>query len=261
MKENSPVERLFNGIIKENPTLVIILGMCPTMAITTSAMNGIGMGLSTTVVLALSNMAISALRNIIPSKIHIPAYIVIIATFVTIIDMLMNGFTPALYSQLGIYIPLIVVNCIILGRAEAYAYNHKPVASFFDGLGMGLGFTCSITIIGFIRELIGAGSIFGHSLGISDYTPTIFVMAPGAFFVLATIIAIRTKIINNMEEKKGRKLEVRHTDNDGGENCSECSFCGACSGKFYAADTISKTETADADDKDDAAAGKDGADK
>src|SRR5574344_2174879 len=157
MKENSPAERIYNGIIKENPTLVIILGMCPTMAITTSAMNGIGMGLSTTVVLALSNLVISLLRNIIPDKIRIPAFIVIIASFVTIVDMLMNGYMPALYAQLGIYIPLIVVNCIIFGRAEAYAYNHKPIASFFDGLGMGLGFTCSITIIGFIRELIGAG--------------------------------------------------------------------------------------------------------
>ena len=235
MKENSPAERIYNGIIKENPTLVIILGMCPTMAITTSAMNGIGMGLSTTVVLALSNLVISLLRNIIPDKIRIPAFIVIIASFVTIVDMLMNGYMPALYAQLGIYIPLIVVNCIIFGRAEAFAYKNKPLASLFDGIGMGLGFTLAITVIGFIREFIGSGSVFGHDLGIAEYMPSIFVMAPGAFLVLATIIAIRAKIINSIEEKKGTKLPVRHTDEEG-TDCSTCSYCGFCGGKFYDAD-------------------------
>ena len=230
MKEGSAAERLYNGLLKENPTLVIVLGMCPTLAVTTSAMNGIGMGLSTTVVLALSNLFISLLRNIIPDKIRIPAFIVIIATFVTMVDMLMEGFTPALYSQLGIYIPLIVVNCIILGRAEAYAYSNSPYSSFFDGLGMGLGFTCAITLIGFIRELIGSGAIFGMPVGnLSDYAPTIFVMAPGAFFVLATIIAVRAKIIDNMEKKKGERLPVKHTDEDG-IDCATCSARATCSG-------------------------------
>ncbi len=232
MKEGSAGERLFNGIIKENPTLVIILGMCPTLAVTTSAMNGIGMGLSTTVVLALSNLFIALLRNIIPDKIRIPAFIVIIATFVTMVDMLMKGFLPALYAQLGIYIPLIVVNCIILGRAEAYAYFNKPVSSFFDGLGMGIGFTCAITVIGFVRELIGSGAIFGVPIGnMPDYAATIFVMAPGAFFVLATIIAIRAKIINNMEAKKGEALSVKHTDRDA--DCATCAAAATCHGKFY----------------------------
>ena len=231
MQENSPAERIYNGIIKENPTLVIVLGMCPTLAVTTSAMNGIGMGLSTTVVLTLSNLFISLFRNIIPDKIRIPAFIVIIASFVTIVDMLMEGFTPALYAQLGIYIPLIVVNCIIFGRAEAYASKANPVSALFDGIGMGLGFTISITIIGFIRELIGAGSIFGTPIGnLSDFMPSIFVMAPGAFMVLATIITIRAYIINRIEEKNGTRLEVVHTDEDGA-GCAGCAFKDNCAGK------------------------------
>jgi len=231
LKKNTPLERLYNGIVKENPTLVIVLGMCPTLAVTTSAMNGIGMGLSTTVVLALANLFISLLRKVIPDDIRIPSFIVIIASFVTMVDMLMQAYTPELYKSLGIYIPLIVVNCIIFGRAEAYAYKNKPLASFFDGIGMGLGFTASITVIGFVRELIGSGAVFGHTIGsLPDYSPTIFVMAPGAFMVLATLITIRAYIINRIEEKNGVRLAVTHTDEE--EDCASCAFRGNCAGKF-----------------------------
>lgn len=214
-------ERLYNGIIKENPTLVLMLGMCPTLAVTTSAVNGLGMGLTTTVVLALSNAIISLLRKIIPDKVRIPAFIVIIASFVTIVELLLEGFIPSLYSALGLYIPLIVVNCIILGRAEAYAYKNPVVPSFFDGLGMGLGFTCSLTIIGMVREIIGAGEIFGFHIMPDAYVPvSIFVMAPGAFFVLSILVAIQNKI--KIEgEKKGKDMSKI------GSGCSEdCMSCG-----------------------------------
>ena len=157
MKQNSVPERLVNGIVLENPTFVLMLGMCPTLAVTTSAINGLGMGLTTMVVLALSNMFISMLRNIIPDKVRIPAFIVIIASFVTVVELLLKAYIPFLYDALGLYIPLIVVNCIILGRAEAYASKNKVIPSFFDGVGMGLGFTLALTIIGAVRELIGAG--------------------------------------------------------------------------------------------------------
>ncbi len=240
--ENTPLERLFNGIVKENPTLVIVLGMCPTLAVTTSAMNGIGMGLSTTVVLALANLFISLLRNVIPDEIRIPSFIVIIASFVTMVDMLMQAFTPELYKSLGIYIPLIVVNCIIFGRAEAYAYKNKPVASFFDGIGMGLGFTASITVMGFIRELIGSGAVFGHAIGaLPDYAPAIFVMAPGAFLVLAIMITIRAHIINTIEAKKGVRLAVTHTDEEGSE-CSSCAMRMSCAGKFQKVEAMMAEE-------------------
>ena len=156
---NKCVERLYNGIIKENPTLVLTLGMCPTLAVTTSAINGIGMGLSTTAVLMLSNLFISLLRKVIPDSVRMPAYIVIVASFVTIIQFLLQGFVPSIYDALGIYIPLIVVNCIILGRAESYASKNPALPSMFDGIGMGLGFTCAITILGAIRELLGGGTI------------------------------------------------------------------------------------------------------
>ena len=156
---NKCVERLYNGLIKENPTFVLTLGMCPTLAVTTSAINGIGMGLSSTVVLVMSNLMISLLRKVIPDGVRMPAFIVIVASFVTMVQFLMQGFLPSLYDSLGIYIPLIVVNCIILGRAEAYASKNPVLPSAFDGLGMGLGFTCAITILGAIRELIGGGTI------------------------------------------------------------------------------------------------------
>ena len=160
-KKNSPSERLFNGVIKENPTFVLTLGMCPTLAVTTSAVNGLGMGLTTMVVLAFSNMIISALRKIIPDKVRIPAFIVIAASLVTMMQLLLQGFMPGLYEALGIYIPLIVVNCIILGRAESYASKNPVLPSLFDGIGMGLGFSVALTCIGGVREILGAGELFG----------------------------------------------------------------------------------------------------
>lgn len=202
MKANTPSERLFNGLIKENPTFVLMLGMCPTMAVTTSGINAIGMGLSTTVVLILSNMVISAMRGIIPDKVRIPAFIVIIASFVTIVEMLMKGYLPGLYSSLGIYIPLIVVNCIILGRAEAFAYKNPVIPSMFDGIGMGLGFTVGLTSIGIVREIIGSGAVFGFEFMPASYEPvTIFILAPGAFFVLACLVALQNKIKKNAADK------------------------------------------------------------
>lgn len=228
---NKAGERLFNGIIKENPTLVLMLGMCPTLAVTTSAINGLGMGLTTTVVLALSNAIISMLRKIIPDKVRIPAFIVIIASFVTIVELLLEGFIPSLYSALGLYIPLIVVNCIILGRAESYAYKNPVIPSLFDGLGMGLGFTCSLTIIGLVREIIGAGETFGFSVMPDSYIPvSIFVMAPGAFFVLAVLVAIQNKV--KMEgEKKGK--DMSKIGSGCSEDCMNCGESGCSARKFY----------------------------
>lgn len=228
---NKAGERLFNGIIKENPTLVLMLGMCPTLAVTTSAINGLGMGLTTTVVLALSNAIISMLRKIIPDKVRIPAFIVIIASFVTIVELLLEGFIPSLYSALGLYIPLIVVNCIILGRAESYAYKNPVIPSLFDGLGMGLGFTCSLTIIGLVREIIGAGEAFGFSVMPGSYIPvSIFVMAPGAFFVLAVLVAIQNKV--KMEgEKKGK--DMSKIGSGCSEDCMNCGESGCSARKFY----------------------------
>ena len=180
MKQNSIMERLVNGLIKENPTFVLMLGMCPTLAVTTSAVNGLGMGLTTMVVLALSNLFISLLRRIIPDRVRIPAFIVIIASFVTVAELLLKAFIPFLYSALGLYIPLIVVNCIILGRAEAYASKNGVISSLFDGVGMGLGFTFALTVIGAIRELLGAGEVFGFHIMPQSYVPcSIFVLAPG----------------------------------------------------------------------------------
>ena len=224
-------ERLYNGIIKENPTLVLMLGMCPTLAVTTSAINGLGMGLTTTVVLALSNAIISMLRKIIPDKVRIPAFIVIIASFVTIVELLLEGFIPSLYSALGLYIPLIVVNCIILGRAESYAYKNPVIPSLFDGLGMGLGFTCSLTVIGLIREIIGAGEAFGFRIMPESYVPvSIFVMAPGAFFVLAILVAIQNKV--KIEgEKKGR--DMSKIGSGCSEDCMSCKESGCSARKFY----------------------------
>lgn len=185
---NSYWERIYNGVIKENPAFILMLGMCPTLAVTTSAINGLGMGLSSLVVLAASNVVISLLRKIIPDEVRLPAFIVIVASLVTVVELLMQAYLESLYAALGIYIPLIVVNCIILGRAEAFASKNPPLLSFFDGLGMGLGFTVALFIIGAIRELLGAGSIFGFA--IPGFEPVaFFVRAPGAFLVLALLVA------------------------------------------------------------------------
>ena len=187
-------ERLKNGIITENPIFVLMLGMCPTLAVTTSAINGIGMGLSTTIVLVMSNMLISLLRKVIPDSVRMPAFIVVVASSVTIVQFLMEGFTPSLYDSLGIYIPLIVVNCIILGRAEAFASKNGVVLSFFDGVGMGLGFTIALTVLGAVREILGTGKIFGLEVWPEDYGMLMFVLAPGAFIVLGYLIAIVNKL-------------------------------------------------------------------
>ena len=191
---NKYTERVYNGIVKENPTFVLMLGMCPTLAVTTSAMNGLGMGLSTTVVLIMSNFIISALRKIIPDRVRIPAFIVIVASLVTVVQLLIQAYIPFLYDALGIYIPLIVVNCIILGRAESYASKFGPALSAFDGIGMGIGFSIALTAIGAVRELIGSGSIFGLGIMPANYEAvSIFVLAPGAFFVLAVLTALQNK--------------------------------------------------------------------
>ncbi|MCQ2263242.1 MAG: electron transport complex subunit E [Bacteroidales bacterium] len=181
---------LFNGILKENPTFVLVLGMCPTLGVTTSAFNGFGMGVATMFVLMLSNMLISLLKNFIPDMVRIPAYIVVIATFVSIVDLLIQGFVPALGESLGLFIPLIVVNCIVLGRAEAFASKNSVFDSMLDGIGMGLGFTLSLTVIGAIREILGSGSIFGFQFLPETYNILIFVLAPGAFFVLGFLMAL-----------------------------------------------------------------------
>ena len=221
MKQNSVSERLVNGIVLENPTFVLMLGMCPTLAVTTSAINGLGMGLTTMAVLALSNMFISMLRKVIPDKVRIPAFIVIIASFVTVVELLLKAFIPSLYDALGLYIPLIVVNCIILGRAEAYASKNKVIPSLFDGIGMGLGFTLALTIIGAVRELLGAGQLFNMQVMPDSYVPcSIFVLAPGAFFVLAALTAIQNKIKIN-GEKKGR--DMSRIQSGCGGDCMNCN--------------------------------------
>ena len=191
---NKNVERLYNGIIKENPTFVLMLGMCPTLAVTSSAINGLGMGLSTTVVLVLSNLLISAFRKVIPNGVRMPAYIVIVASLVTVVQFMMQAYTPSLSDSLGVYIPLIVVNCIILGRAESYASKNPVILSALDGIGMGLGFTVGLTLIGIFREILGSGSIFGFHLIPDQFHIAMFVMAPGAFFVLAGLTAIQNKL-------------------------------------------------------------------
>ena len=197
-------ERLFNGLIKENPTFVLMLGMCPTLAVTTSAINGIGMGLATTAVLIMSNIIISMLRKVIPDGVRIPAFIVVIASFVTITELLIKAYLPSLYDALGLYIPLIVVNCIILGRAESYASKNAVVYSAFDGLGMGLGFTVGLTCIGLVRELIGNGSVFDIAVLPESYEPlTIFILAPGAFLVLAFLTALMNKIKSSAGKDTG----------------------------------------------------------
>lgn len=217
-------ERLINGIVKENPTFVLMLGMCPTLAVTTSAINGLGMGLTTMVVLALSNLFISLLRNIIPDKVRIPGFIVIIASFVTMMQLLLQAYIPSIYQALNIYIPLIVVNCIILGRAESFASKNGPIPSLFDGIGMGLGFTVALTVIGAVRELLGAGSVFGLAIMPASYEPIrIFTSAPGAFFVLAVLTAIQNKVKIN-GAKKGK--DVSKIQSGCGHDCLNCDVAG-----------------------------------
>ena len=215
-------ERLFNGIIKENPSFVLMLGMCPTLAVTTSAINGIGMGLTTTAVLILSNIMISLLRKVIPDGVRIPAFIVVIASFVTITELLLKAYIPSLYEALGLYIPLIVVNCIILGRAESYASKNGVIYSAFDGLGMGLGFTLGLTCIGLVRELIGNGSVFDIRVLPESYEPlTIFILAPGAFLVLAFLVAL----MNRIKLASGRSTGIT---GDCDKLCRNCpnTLCG-----------------------------------
>lgn len=219
---NPIVERLKNGIITENPTFVLMLGMCPTLAVTTSAINGIGMGLATTAVLVMSNLMISALRKVIPNGVRMPAYIVIVASFVTIVELLLHAYVKSVYDALGLYIPLIVVNCIILGRAESYAAKNKVIPSIFDGLGMGLGFTIGLVCIGAIRELIGSGTCFGLQILPESYEGvSIFILAPGAFLVLAFLCAIQNKL--------GLKGANRHVKEDACKgDCMNCAL--ACNG-------------------------------
>ncbi|MBQ4521076.1 MAG: electron transport complex subunit E [Bacteroidaceae bacterium] len=185
---------LMNGIIKENPTFVLLLGMCPTLGTTSSAINGMSMGLATMFVLILSNLVISLIKNLIPDMVRIPSFIVVIASFVTLLQMLMQAYLPDIYATLGLFIPLIVVNCIILGRAEAFAAKNGPIASIFDGIGMGLGFTIALTVLGAVREILGTGKLFGLTLMPEEYGMLVFVLAPGAFIVLGYLIAIVNKM-------------------------------------------------------------------
>ena len=186
---------VINGLIKENPTFVLLLGMCPTLGTTSSAINGMSMGLATAFVLICSNVVIAAIKGVIPDKVRIPSFIVIIATFVTVVQMIMEAYVPALYKTLGLYIPLIVVNCIILGRAEAFAAKNNVFRSMLDGIGIGLGFTCSLTVLGALREFLGTGSMFGVSIFPSVYGPLLFVLAPGAFLVLGYLILLFNRLV------------------------------------------------------------------
>lgn len=211
---------VLSGILKNNPTFVLILGMCPTLGTTTSAANGMGMGLATMAVLIMSNLVISLIKNIIPDKVRIPAFIVVIASFVTIIEMLMKAYVPALYASLGVFIPLIVVNCIILGRAEAYASKNPPLLSIFDGIGMGLGFTAALVILGLVRELLGAGTAFGVPVLPASYPNiAIFIMAPGAFVIMALVVAVMNA------------LRIKTRANEIVEGCDGC--CAHCASRCH----------------------------
>ena len=250
------LERLYNGIIKENPTFVLVLGMCPTLAVTTSLTNGLGMGLSTTAVLVLSNAIISLVRKFIPDGIRVPSFIVIIASLVTILQFMLEAYIPSLNDSLGIYIPLIVVNCIILGRAESYASKNPVLPSIFDGIGMGLGFTLALSLLGAFREFIGAGSIAGVQLFgegsitgiafIENLEPiTIFVLAPGAFFVLAFLVAAQNKIKSNAADSKEKKAAAEAA---GCAACPSASICGP-DAKTTVAKADGKATVAKADGK------------
>ncbi len=225
---NKYLERLYNGLIKENPTLVLMLGMCPTLAVSTRAMNGIGMGLSTTAVLILSNLVISLLRKVIPDQVRLPSYIVIVASLVTVTELLIEAYLPSVYEALGIYIPLIVVNCIILGRAEAYANKNKPLLSVMDGIGMGLGFTVALTLAGAVRELLGSGTVFGTQVLPATVEPIgIFVQPPGAFLVIALFIIIMNAV--------GIKTRQRKLVESGCDGC-----CAGCTAQCEASKEVAK---------------------
>lgn len=211
----SYLKLIYNGVIKENPSLILMLGMCPTLAVTTSATNGLGMGLSTMAVLVFANLLISLLRKVIPDAVRLPAFIVVVASLVTIVEMVTQAYLPSLYEALGLYIPLIVVNCIILGRAEAFASKNAPIASVFDGIGMGLGFTMALVIIGFIREFIGGGTAFGMQILPESYPGVgIFTNAPGAFLVMAFVVAVMNR------------LKIKTRANQVVEDCDGC--CAKC---------------------------------
>ena len=213
---NKYLERIYNGVIKENPVLILMLGMCPTLAITTQAMNGIGMGLSTMAVLILSNLVISLLRKVIPNEVRLPAYIVIVASLVTVTELLVEAYLPAIFEALGIYIPLIVVNCIILGRAEAYANKHSALLSVMDAIGMGIGFTAALVLAGGIREILGSGTFFGLQVLPKSIEPmAIFVQPPGAFFIIAIFIIIMNAI--GIKTRQRKLVE---------NNCDGC--CATC---------------------------------
>ena len=218
MAENSKLSILTKGIIKENPVLRLVLGTCPTLAVTTAASNGIGMGIAATIVLVCSNIVISALRKVIPDKVRIPAYIVIIASFVTIVQMVVKAFLPSLDEQLGVYLPLIVVNCIILGRAEAFANKNPVLASAVDGLGMGIGFTAALFLMGAVREIFGAGTFLGNAVPFLSENPMlIFILPPGGFFVYGILMAA----VNKLAESKGKKrAELR--------GCEACPMAATC---------------------------------
>lgn len=222
---NKYLERVTNGLFKENPIFVLMLGMCPTLAVTTSATNGVGMGLSTTVVLVVSNLIIAALRKFIPDKVRMPYFIVVVASMVTIVELVLKAYFPSINDALGIYIPLIVVNCIIFGRVEAYAAKNKVGVSFFDGIGMGLGFTMALLLIGGFREVLGAGTVFGYQVMPKSFEPiSIFVQAPGAFLVLAMLTALQNKF--NLPSATNRK-KVTSSLACGGD-------CAHCSGETFA---------------------------
>ncbi len=220
VKNSKAPNPFINGLIKENPIFVLMLGMCPTLAVTSSVMNGIGMGLSTTVVLVMSNLIISLLRKVIPDKVRVPAFIVIVASFVTIVQFILEAYIPSIYESLGIYISLIVVNCIILGRAEAYASKNPPVKSILDGLGMGLGFTLGLVCISMFREVLGNGTILDIKVTPASYEPiSIFVLAPGAFFVLSMLTAMQ----NKLKLKSATNGLVPKSELACGGGCSGCT--------------------------------------
>lgn len=228
LKKDTAPERIVNGIYFENPVFMLALGMCPTLATTTSVTNAVGMGLSTTAILMMSNLFISLLRKIIPERMRMPSYIVVIASFVTIVDFLMQGFTPAMYESLGVYIPLIVVNCIIMGRAEAYAGKHSPLVSLADGFGMGIGFTAALIVVAAVRELLGNGTLVGVRVMPAAYEPiSIFVLAPGAFLVLAVFVAI----MNRLHIGAARRKDWDPTGKFVCGDCRSCPRVTGCSGK------------------------------